>query len=161
MAEPGPRPSEQHDLVELFDVAWSRLWRRLRGLSDEEWAWCPTADLRIGLRWRLEHLRDLFAQERNWVWLGAPPPRLGRAPVGSAGAALLALQEAYLSWRDLITEPGLDPAAPVGPAAGPYRAATRRSFVLHVADELVHHAAEAALLRDLYEGSTGRRRDRS
>jgi len=41
-------------------------------------------------------------------------------------------------------------AAPVGAPAGRYGDATRRSFALHIADELIHHTAEAALLRDLY-----------
>jgi hypothetical protein len=32
--------------------------------------------------------------------------------------------------------------------------ATRRSFVLHMLDELIHHGAEAALMRDLYAAHT-------
>ena len=35
-------------------------------------------------------------------------------------------------------------------------AATGRSFVLHIADELIHHTAEAALLRDLFAGDSVR-----
>jgi hypothetical protein len=41
---------------------------------------------------------------------------------------------------------------PIGPVGGQYGAATRRAFALHIVDELVHHTAEAALLRDLYAG---------
>ena len=40
--------------------------------------------------------------------------------------------------------------APLGEAAGYFAGATGRSFVLHIADELIHHTAEAALLRDLF-----------
>jgi hypothetical protein len=36
------------------------------------------------------------------------------------------------------------------------RPATGRSFVLHIADELIHHTAEAALLRDLFAGASVR-----
>jgi hypothetical protein len=35
---------------------------------------------------------------------------------------------------------------------GYFAGATGRSFVLHIADELIHHTAEAALLRDLFAG---------
>jgi hypothetical protein len=41
-------------------------------------------------------------------------------------------------------------AAPIGPSAGFYADGSRRSFALHILDELIHHGAEAALLRDLY-----------
>jgi hypothetical protein len=40
--------------------------------------------------------------------------------------------------------------APRVPRGGFYEGDTRRSFVLHILDELIHHGAEAALLRDLY-----------
>ena len=48
---------------------------------------------------------------------------------------------------------GLDDEAlntPLGEVAGYFADATGRSFVLHIADELIHHTAEAALLRDLF-----------
>jgi hypothetical protein len=40
--------------------------------------------------------------------------------------------------------------------AGYFAGATGRSFVLHIADELIHHTAEAALLRDLFAGPSVR-----
>ena len=43
-----------------------------------------------------------------------------------------------------------------GEAAGYFAGATGRSFVLHIADELIHHTAEAALLRDLFAGDSVR-----
>ena len=46
--------------------------------------------------------------------------------------------------------------APLGEAAGYFAGATGRSFVLHIADELIHHTAEAALLRDLFAGASVR-----
>jgi hypothetical protein len=54
-------------------------------------------------------------------------------------------------WHKLLTsctDELLD--QPIGPRAGFYANDTRRSFVLHILDELIHHGAEAALLRDLY-----------
>ena len=53
-------------------------------------------------------------------------------------------------WRRMD---GLDDEAlntPLGEVAGYFADATGRSFVLHIADELIHHTAEAALLRDLF-----------
>ena len=139
------------DLVDLFDAVWTRFRQRMQGLSDVEWAWCPTPDERIGLRWRLAHLRALLTEDRNGRWLGVAAPRPEPAPVGSADAALAALDAAHASWREALT--GADLAAPIGKAAGAYGDASRRSFVLHIADEVIHHAAEAALLRDLFAGS--------
>ena len=39
---------------------------------------------------------------------------------------------------------------PLGPAWGPYATSTTLDLALHVLDEVVHHAAEVGLLRDLY-----------
>jgi hypothetical protein len=39
----------------------------------------------------------------------------------------------------------------IGDVGGPYADGTRLSWVLHVLDEVVHHGAEIALLRDLYK----------
>jgi hypothetical protein len=41
-------------------------------------------------------------------------------------------------------------AVPIGPMGGPYADASLGTLVLHIADELIHHGAEVALLRDLY-----------
>ena len=62
-------------------------------------------------------------------------------------------------WRAMLlatTDASL--AAPLGAIAGPYATDTRRSFVLHIADELIHHSAEAALLRDLHAATAADRR---
>ena len=45
----------------------------------------------------------------------------------------------------------------VGPVGGFYADATRVGFVLHEIDELIHHGAEIALLRDLYRAARDRR----
>jgi len=44
-------------------------------------------------------------------------------------------------------------AEPVGDLAGHYGDASRNSFALHILDELIHHGAGVALLRDLYRAS--------
>ena len=40
--------------------------------------------------------------------------------------------------------------APIGPTFGPFAEANGLDLALHVLDEVVHHAAEVGLLRDLY-----------
>ena len=61
------------------------------------------------------------------------------------------LDAAFACWQgllDAVPEESLDVA--VGPAGGPYADSTRRAFVLHVLDELIHHGAEVGLFRDLW-----------
>jgi hypothetical protein len=61
------------------------------------------------------------------------------------------LDASYALWRKVLTsctDESLD--RPIGPRGGFYAGYTRRSFVLHILDALIHHGAEAALLRDLY-----------
>jgi hypothetical protein len=144
--------SSRDDVLDLFDHAWRRFRARMDGLGDGEWAWQPTPDERLTLHRRLRHIAELLREERNGPWLGLPagsaPPA---AEAADAADALLRAEEAYAAWRGrLAALPEEALAAPVGPAAGPYAASTRRSFALHIADELIHHTAEAALLRDLY-----------
>jgi hypothetical protein len=144
---------EQSDLVELFDYAYGRLIDRMAGLGDDEWNWSATPDKRVGLRWRLHHLAEMLAEPRNAVWLGRPSDGVPSIPqsadLGQATEALRIVQQAFSWWRGQL-ELVSDLAAPIGAVAGPYGDATRRSFVLHIADEFIHHSAEAALLRDLW-----------
>jgi uncharacterized damage-inducible protein DinB len=140
------------DVVGLLDLASRRLADRLAGLDDDEWSWCPTSDRRIGIRWRLDHIAALLGEPRNWTWLGhaAPTEDDEDGEATTAAEALALLGRRYAAWRELLTDPDLDLATQVGAPGGRYADSTRLSFVLHVADELVHHAAEVALLRDLY-----------
>lgn len=46
-------------------------------------------------------------------------------------------------------------AEPIGEIGGPFADSTRRAFALHILDELIHHGAEVALLRDLYRAWPG------
>jgi uncharacterized damage-inducible protein DinB len=144
--------SARADIVELSHYAWGRLWDRMVGLSDDEYSWEPAAGFTT-LAWRLGHITDLLQEDRNGPWLGRPTPEVNRsgAPV-SAAEALAALEAAYGTWRTVLegtTDESL--ASPIGRVGGPYGTSTRRSFALHVLDELIHHGAEVALLRDLYQ----------
>jgi hypothetical protein len=175
--------SARDDLVELSEYAWQRLWDRLAGLTDAEYHWAPVPGCRTvrrlpdgshrwdgpapagaepefsTLSWRLAHIAAFLRERRNGPWLGrpAPPPRTTQGDPGTAAEALAALAEAHDCWRAVLdgtTEESL--AAPIGKPAGRYGTASRHSFALHVVDELIHHGAEAALLRDLYRATGGK-----
>jgi hypothetical protein len=149
------------DVIGLFDFAWQRLRERMDGLGEDEWRWRPRPDDdRVTLRWRLAHIADLLSEERCARWLGRTPtmPETGEADLAvttlvGPTAALAAMDAAYADWRaHLAALTDEEFAAPVGPAGGHHADATRCAFALHIVDELIHHGAEAALLRDLYPG---------
>lgn len=145
------------DVLDLLDHAWERLWNRMAGLTDREWSWRPVdADDKITIRWRLFHIAEVLTQSRNWTWLAVTPPeaKLDNGGADCAQDALASVDSAYAAFRELVTFESVDLTAAIGPAAGPYGSATRRSLVLRITDELIHHGAEAALLRDLYASRT-------
>lgn len=170
---------ELDDLVELSDFAWQRLRDRLAGLTEEEYRWEPVAncwtvrpsgegtfaadghastyrsdgepDPFTTLPWRLHHITKVLGEPRNARWLGRPDPMAVTEPAATAAEALARLADAYAAWRTVLTGvPAAVLERPMGDVARPYAKSTGRAFVLHVLDELVHHGAEAALLRDLY-----------
>jgi hypothetical protein len=66
-----------------------------------------------------------------------------------AVAFLNATYQGY--WREGIETIGREQWwSPIGPAFGAYARHSTTDVALHVLDELVHHAAEVGLLRDLY-----------
>ena len=92
-------------------------------------------------------------QHRNPRWLGRKPvgPEVTHLEAATAAEALAAVDAAWASWKalaDSLTDEEL--AEPIGPAGGFFAQEEREAFVLHIADELIHHAAEVALLRDLW-----------
>jgi hypothetical protein len=166
-------------LITAFDYVWARLAGRLTGLTDEEYFWEPVTgcwSLRPGddgrwqldggggggpapdpvpvttIAWRLGHLGGMavggFASRRfgdgnlTTEQIGFP---------SHAAEVPRFLDEHYRNWRAGLA--GLSSgqwAAPLGPAWGPYAEANTVDLALHVLDEVIHHGAEAGLLRDLY-----------
>lgn len=168
------------ELLNLSDDVYERTRARLEGLTDDEYRWEPApASWSIRVRddgearadwaplpdapplttiaWRLWHLTECYGQARNETMLrgSAGPGGDERcAPRATAAEAVAALATAHDWWRDLLvslSEAELGEA--MGPAAGPYAESTRAAFVLHQIDEQVHHAAEVALLRDLFKAT--------
>jgi len=166
------------DLVELSDYAYGRLRDRLDGIDDDEFAWEPVpgswtvreqpdgtfaadgndesgshayAPPLTTLAWRVWHIADLLETDRTATWLGLEVDAERARVPGTVSDALDRLDGAAALWHERLSS--LDDealATPVGEFAGPYGDASRNSFALHILDELIHHGAEVALLRDLY-----------
>ena len=104
------------------------------------------------IAWRVAHITDILAQERNATWLGLPP--VGPDDLSAeatAAAAIERLERANAIWEQYLDAVDDDRLwQRVGPVGGFFADATRVAFVLHEIDELIHHGAEVALLRDLY-----------
>ncbi|HEY8789962.1 MAG TPA: DinB family protein [Actinopolymorphaceae bacterium] len=166
------------DLVELSDYAYNRLRDRLDGIDDAEFAWEPVpgswtlreqpdgtfapdgndesgshayAPPLTTLAWWVWHIIDFLEEDRTATWFGLDVDDVRGSVPGTAADALNRLDRAAALWHERLSsldDAGL--AEPVGDLAGPYGEASRNSFALHILDELIHHAAEVALLRDLY-----------
>jgi hypothetical protein len=163
---------EREDLLTLSDYAWGRLRDRMAGLTEDEYRWAPVTPhwtvraagdgtfrsdggrraVFTTLPWRLHHITDTLGTPRNArVLRRADAPVAVTDPAGDAAGALVRLADAYAVWRAVLAGiPAGTLVEPMGAVAGPYGESTGRAYVLHVLDELIHHGAEAALLRDLY-----------
>ena len=63
----------------------------------------------------------------------------------------------YRRWRGGIEALGEDGLfRPCGPAEGPFSEEPLLTLVLHINREFLHHAAEVALLRDLYRDTVAK-----
>jgi hypothetical protein len=170
-------------LISSFDYVWGRLTARLEGLEDEEYFWEPVKgcwSLRISpdgiwrldggggggpapdpvpvttIAWRLGHFGGLalggFTERRF------PGAATNLVFASHAAEVPEFLAARYAGWRASLA--GLDDTeweAPLGSDWGPYADSSTFDLALHVLDEVVHHAAEVGLLRDLFNNRSGAR----
>jgi hypothetical protein len=105
------------------------------------------------IAWRLGHVIVGVLAMRSASHFGGPPTDyMTHEYAGTAARALTQLDDAYEHWITGVR--GLDAAAlaePCGPAEGPYAEFPMATLVLHIHRETIHHGAEIALLRDLYQ----------
>ena len=172
--------SMHHELLLLSNDTWARTRGRLEGLTDDELLWQPAPacwtvrPLRDGtwitdgtveqrtvppfttIGWRMVHLIGCYGSDRNSRWLGVDVPlapiedSLVPAP-HTAAESIAVLEQAHARWRAVLEAADDEVlAAPIGPIGGQYREASRAGLVIHQLDEVIHHAAEIATLRDLY-----------
>jgi hypothetical protein len=168
------------DVVEMSDYAFRRLMDRMDGITDDEYLWEPAADcwsIRrrddgtfhgdwglvfdetppvTTIAWRTSHIVDCLSSERSRYLLELEPrtPVLAEGVPGTASLGLDMLRRAYDHWHDCITSADhsklLEKQGPIGGIWAEY---SRLGFVLHIIDELVHHAAEIGVLRDMYRAA--------
>lgn len=163
----------------VFDHVVERLGQRLVGLGDDEYFWEPVEgcwSLRrsrdgrwrldggggggpapdplpiTSIAWRIGHLAGMalggFADRR--FGQGSLTPDTIDFPSRAEDVRGF-LDANYQAWRSgLAGLPEGDWGDELGPAWGPYAESNTLDLALHVLDELVHHGAEIALLRDLY-----------
>ncbi|MGH7910372.1 MAG: DinB family protein [Candidatus Dormibacteraceae bacterium] len=104
------------------------------------------------IAWRLAHLLvGVFGMRVEWHF-GGPSISFQSADYpATAAEALTQLDEVYGQWIAGVR--ALDPtrlAAPIGPPE-PFPELPFAALVLHINREAIHHGAEIALLRDLYQ----------
>ena len=163
------------DIMGLSDYVYQRTRNRLAGLTDDEYFWEPvpgcctirrteSGDYRADyaewsgnppfttIAWRLWHLGSECLAGYTRHGLGPWPLQVQDGEWYAApGPALEALDQAWRAFREGLAqlgEAGLwQPPGTAGdePAERPWA-----GLVLHAQDELSHHGAEIALLRDLY-----------
>lgn len=163
-------------VTSAMDFAWSRVSGRVAGLTADEYLWEPVPDCWsvrqradggwqaerpdyepspapvTTIAWRLWHIGSTCLAWFTSRGLGPWPLEVaGQEWYGEPGAALAALEQAWQAFRTGLGGLGEDGMwRELGPDWGPYATDTWAALALHVMDEVVHHGAEIALLRDLY-----------
>ncbi|MDA8391803.1 MAG: DinB family protein [Actinomycetota bacterium] len=167
-------------VIGQLDWYWSKVFRpRLASMEDEEYLWepvegCWTVRPDAGGRtvidwqfpepepapvttiaWRLCHLGTTLAQRARFHF-GDPAMDEGATflPLTS-GDGVAFVEEGFEAWRSGIEawRSGVEEAESNAPSTTPHDMA---AVLVHMNREVIHHAAEVALLRDLYRHSAGR-----
>lgn len=171
-----PDVNWKSSLIDQADFAWEYMFvPRMEGLTDDEYLWAPVADMWTvhpgenggsptvdphmradpapftTIAWRMHHMTDIFTKRRV-NHFGDPESEEMDAPVTlNAAEGMANLTHAYERWKaELDAMPVERLNTPCGPAEGPFAESPFADLVLHINREFIHHAAECALLRDLY-----------
>jgi hypothetical protein len=163
-------------LLGSLDHVWSRIRGRLGGLTEDEYRWepapgcCSVREAADGswrvdrpaaglsplpvttIAWRLWHLSSECLAGYTAQGLGPWPLEVkGQEWFGAPGPALAALDQAWQAFRAGLGDLGEDGLwQPLGPDRADFPGDLWAGLVLHAQDEMSHHGAEIALLRDLY-----------
>jgi hypothetical protein len=162
-------------VLSSLDYVWERLRARWDGLTQEEYLWEPVAGCwsvrdddgvvaveRVfpepepapvtTIAWRLWHIGSECLAGYTQGGLGPWPLQVrDREWYLGVEEALAAADTAWTAFRGGLGALGEDRMnSALGEKWGPYADDTWAALVLHAQDELSHHGAEIALLRDLY-----------
>ncbi|MEY9940144.1 DinB family protein [Streptacidiphilus sp. MAP5-3] len=176
---PIPQGPITRDVLMTLDEARDRILARLDGLSDAEYLWQPVpdcltvrpsddggrfrADPRPGrdatpapfstIAWRIWHIGAdcLRGYDRYFKGGLVVPADDSRDWPGTAAEGIALLAEDWGRFRARVAATGdARLVEPMGPIADPYGADSYLALALHALDEVAHHGAEVAVLRDLY-----------
>ncbi|MEM8902557.1 MAG: DinB family protein [Actinomycetota bacterium] len=162
-------------LLDSMDAMYDQLVERLAGLTDAEYLWEPAADAWSARRradgrvtidgagernvdpapvttiaWRLWHLAIDCFDDYARRFEGDPSDAPAEWTL-DAGDAMRLLDDGWRRYRATIA--GRDWWAQLGPDWEHWSQHSIADMAMHASNELVHHAAEIALLRDLYRAS--------
>jgi hypothetical protein len=164
-------------LITLADGTFERFRRRVQGLTDAEFFWEPVANCwsvrasagrnRVDggfvpeeepapvttIAWRMAHIgRDCLLGWAHREWPQTVPHPASIEVPGNVSEAMALCELGHRSWRDNFAALGADGIVREARSlrGTPYGGSDVVGLHLHVYDEVIHHAAEVGLLRDLY-----------
>lgn len=174
------RPNVEVLSLDAIDYVWRRVRKRITGLTQAEYLWEPVPDCwtvrQVGdevvvdwsgedpdpapvttIAWRIYHLAADCLANYTTGGLGEWPirTRQGRWTL-DVEEALELFDQSWAAFRagiGSLGEAGMWRS--LGPEWGPYAEDPWASLVMHALDELSHHGAEIALLRDLWGKAPG------
>ena len=181
MASPQIRPTTKISdvILDSMDSMFAQLIGRLDGLTDEEYRWEPVDgswSVRLGddgvvrvdgagdrtadpapvttIAWRLWHIAIDCFDDYTRRFAGDQSDASPEWTTSSAEAVDL-LRVKWSVFRSELV--GRDLWDQLGPNWAHFSRHAVADIAMHASNEMVHHGAEIALLRDLYRASFGRR----
>jgi hypothetical protein len=178
-------PARLGPLLEQYDVARRRLTDRMSGpgvdsgngtlvkvvpITDAEYLWEPVPNSwsirrhadgpgpSATIAWRLWHLTEMLTLRADHTIGSHSLTREGFRVSGDVGTALTAFDAGATAWREALTRADDAALDTVGRSTYPYGSDPDNPFIdliWWVNQELLHHGAEIALLRDLYRAQHG------
>lgn len=161
--------TDQEYFWEPVDVCWSVRqadggWRPDLGADGTPWTSLSPPPVTT-IAWRLWHLGasrtpswppTSISSARAFADSWFAPRPVNATALESAAVAVDAVGRHWAAVGALVSSfDDTELLGPIGPVGGPFKDSSVLGLILHVADELIHHSAEIALLRDLYAGRIG------
>ncbi len=172
-------------LLDQLDFAWEHQFTpRMAGLGGDEYFWEPVAgcwsvrradngrytmDAPGGpydrpdappfttIAWRLGHIATFFGERASNHFGDGTFSAAAIDWPATADSAIAMVEREYRRWREGVQALGEDGLLrPCGPAEGPFSDDPLADLVLHINREFLHHAAEVAMLRDLYRDTVAK-----
>jgi hypothetical protein len=166
-------------ILSTFDEVWVRLSDRLSNLTDDEYFWMPAEycwTMRVGenglltldgeggggpapnptpvttIAWRVGHIGSLVLSDFSCKRFNDDNAhRMARELPADAASVSPYLDVAFQEWMEGLRSLNRTAwEASLGSNWGPYSDSNTYDLALHILDELIHHGAEIALLRDLW-----------